>query len=382
MHKQLIKTKRISESPEFARLERSLKSIVSSSTTGAPRDPAEANVTARLFKSNPVQNVLPDILTDIRTLLGVNEVSKKQQQQRKQQKVEEAEEKEDEDKRVKKPDVDMERSQSVPSDSGQLNDSDDDDDTNMADAPDEDDDESLDFSQFDGRLAPTSDASEGEGGEEEEEEEDEEGGHNLADDISISSSASSGSLEIPQRVTSLAKNPKTKKHEPPKDTTFLPSLTMGGYWSGSESGDDDSIGAADTAGKPQPRKNRMGQQARRALWEKKYGAKANHIQKEKQQADKKNKKNKNSGWDMRRGAMADDNYKPKWAKQRDGDHHQSSGFAKRKDDYRESNDNDNRPVTRPNKATSASLHPSWEAARKAKEQKKQASFQGKKIVFD
>lgn len=40
-----------------------------------------------------------------------------------------------------------------------------------------------------------------------------------------------------------------------------------------------------------------------------------------------------------------------------------------------------KPV-KPMKGAEGPLHPSWEAARKAKEQKTQVAFQGKKVVFD
>ena len=60
-----------------------LEKSINASINGGPRDPAEANVTARLFKSNPVQNALPEILNDIRTLLGVDETSTKKQPQKK-----------------------------------------------------------------------------------------------------------------------------------------------------------------------------------------------------------------------------------------------------------------------------------------------------------
>jgi BUD22 len=371
LHKQLIKTKRISELPEFVQLEKSLTSVTS---TAGPRDPAEANVTARLFKSNPVQNALPDILTDIRTLLGVNEVAKKQQKQNTE-----------EPKAAKKPDVQKERRQSVTPDSVENNNAEHlDNDVNMNDVSD-DDDESFDFAQFDSRLAPTSDVSGSESEEEEDDPTSTKPKYNLADDISISSAASEEdgyiSDPLPPPKSELKGRTKKGNDEPPKDTTFLPSLMMGGYWSGSESGDDDETATA-AAGKPQ-RKNRMGQQARRALWEKKFGTKANHIQQQQQ----KQGKNKNSGWDMRRGATDanDNNNKPKWAQNRDG---QSQSFARRNND-RDSDDRrgENQAAgaaPRSNKATalSGTLHPSWEAARKAKEQKSKASFEGKKIVFD
>ena len=89
------------------------------------------------------------------------------------------------------------------------------------------------------------------------------------------------------------RNPKPKlNHKKPlTSTTFLPSLSMGGYFPGSESEPEEL--------EPMPgRKNRMGQTARRALWEKKYGAAANHVKK----AKKAEKANRDSGWDLRRGA--------------------------------------------------------------------------------
>jgi hypothetical protein len=144
---------------------------------------------------------------------------------------------------------------------------------------------------------------------------------------------------------------------------------MGGYWSGSESGEDDD----NTEPAPQ-RKNRMGQQARRALWEKKYGNKANHLQNEK----KKGTEGRDRGWDMRKGATEDDDARRKWGRQQGG---QSSrdwkqGHGGRKDES-------GGPPQRPRPSFEQKpLHPSWEAARKAKEQKAQASFQGKKITFD
>ena len=38
-------------------------------------------------------------------------------------------------------------------------------------------------------------------------------------------------------------------------------------------------------------------------------------------------------------------------------------------------------MRKPKPAANAPLHPSWEAAKKAKEQKKAIQFQGKKVVF-
>ena len=156
-----------------------------------------------------------------------------------------------------------------------------------------------------------------------------------------------------------------------KGTTFLPSLMMGGYWSGSESGGDEDISDI----RPR-RKNRMGQQARRALWEKKYGGGANHIQNQMQ------KEGRDRGWDSRKGAMDDhDDPRGKRGKGKGNNNAQASYVL----DYRlqrEENSKAETATQRKKPLEKMPLHPSWEAARRAKEQKAQASFQGKKIIFD
>ncbi|KUL81925.1 hypothetical protein ZTR_10744 [Talaromyces verruculosus] len=383
--KQLNKTKRIAESPEFVRLEKSINGSINS----GPRDPAEANVTARLFKSNPVQNALPEILTDIRTLLGIDDTSKKKPQQkavsRKEADKEDSPEESSNEREIKQDDVPSKSAKDAKSKEEYLND------INMDDVSDN---ESMDLSYFDARLASASDGSDSE-----------DEGENLPikhtltsnkatykipDDISISSSAepsiseyseAESESESPPPPTLPKSKPSTKDitTDKPKDTTFLPSLMMGGYWSGSESEpeEDDEVAAAATGSKPQ-RKNRMGQQARRALWEKKYGARAKHIQEEKQ---KKGRNNKNSGWDARRGAT-DDNDKPRWAtgankRPYTGSSSRNGGGGGGEKDTR----NENAIAANKKKAYDG-LHPSWEAARKAKQEKAQASFQGKKITFD
>lgn len=134
---------------------------------------------------------------------------------------------------------------------------------------------------------------------------------------------------------------------------------MGGYFSGSESEPEDGEAA------PPQRKNRMGQQARRALWEKKYGAKANHVK----SAKKEEKRSRDSGWDLRRGAT-DGSERRGRGMGRGG--HRGAGDSKRNGGGGKPGPvQDDKP-----------LHPSWEAAKKAKEQKATAAFQGKKVVFD
>jgi BUD22 len=184
-------------------------------------------------------------------------------------------------------------------------------------------------------------------------------------------------------------------------STFLPTL-MGGYWSGSEDltdvNDDDDITRGDAA----PRKNRRGQQARRAIWEKKFGAKANHL--------KANGPAKVSDrdWDPRRGARTS----AEMAALKEGKG-RGHGIGGRKGGVRGRGrggtkaghvrgTGENAIAVKPRagrgqgerggegkkkdadnaRRAAQPLHPSWEAARKAKEAKVTAPFQGKKVVFE
>lgn len=144
----------------------------------------------------------------------------------------------------------------------------------------------------------------------------------------------------------------------PVDSTFLPTL-MGGYISGSES-DASSLDMA-------PAKKRLGQKQRQAIWEKKFGGKAKHLQNP--QPGK-----RDSGWDMKRGAVGADD---------------QGGRTPWKQGVRNPLMNGGGEVSRPQKPQVerkkddvGSLHPSWEAMKKAKESQKAATFAGAKITFD
>lgn len=181
-------------------------------------------------------------------------------------------------------------------------------------------------------------------------------------DLSLSSSHSNTSLsESPPASAAKGKGQKQTL----KGTTFLPSLTVGGYWSGSESADDDSIAAV------QPRKNRRGQQARRQLWEKMYGYKANHLKNQ----------SRDTGWDLRKGATEGDQ-RGKRGRGRGGFRAEKSTSNGRGPQTTGSNSDPVKPRTSEKPQQAKPLHPSWEAARKAKEQKGAMAFQGKKITFD
>lgn len=351
----MIKTKRIAESDAFNEFKQN-RNI----STAGPGNVAEANVTARLFKTKPVQGATTGIMGGVRRVLGLEESEGKKNQSAAPRDGGGAKKSStglgQEDRVSKQEDTEEEWEGIVTSDDN------------------DDDDDSLDYSQFDSRLAPGSDSesdpnepdperpssvesSEDEVEVEEEEDDDnEEGGEEDAEEEDATSPQSQ----------SLSPPPKKPKSNPPPapttKTTFLPSLSMGGYFSGSESEPSDTEEVA-----PQ-RKNRMGQQARRALWEKKYGARANHVQKEKRQE----KSNRDSGWDLRRGATGPDGRGPgkrgRGQRMDGGGGHREKGREWKPAKKQEDN---NKPI-----------HPSWEAARKAKEQKETAAYQGKKVVFD
>ncbi|GIJ89618.1 hypothetical protein Asppvi_008563 [Aspergillus pseudoviridinutans] len=369
LFKQLVKTKRIAESPVFLKF-KERKNI----STEGPRSTAEANVTARLYKSNPVKNVFPGIMDGIRQLLGL-EVTPAGKKSGPEQKKGSADQRKSESKEQEPvPSLDGRSEPETASDadnrktaSKQADEGEEGSDVDMDDA------ESVDYSHFDARLAPGSGSdSDGESDAEEASHSDDSNNPVHYSDISRSVSRSP-SPEQPTKKSKKASSSSTTT--PATSTTFLPSLTMGGYFSGSESEPEDLEGAAG----PPRRKNRMGQQARRALWEKKYGSGANHIKKQKDNE----RKNRDSGWDTRRGAT-DGSEGPRGKR--------GLGQGRGGDRFRQ-RDNDatggDRPQRGPpggfnkkNVKDDKPLHPSWEAARKAKEQKSMASFQGKKVTFD
>lgn len=327
--KQLAKIKRIAELSVFE----DFNTPERFPTTGEKRSEAEVNVTARLFKSNPVRNVLPGVLTDIRESLGLPESSVRQKNkgETKQQRPAQAE-------------ADGKDDSASVSDAGE---------------------DGVDMGQFEGRIASSDsddsdeDMAEAAGAE-----------YNPINDLSISPAPSVASDDsLPAAKT---KKSKAKREPSTSTTTFLPTL-MGGFWSGSESEAEDDDAAA-----PPQRKNRMGQQARRQLWEKKYGSGAKHLQKQARD----NKNNRNSGWDMRRGAVSQDDARGKHGRFRAT---ATQSRDRRDNTQRQEMTGSNQvPVGVKSKKPDVDekIHPSWEAARKRKEANNQKSFQGKKIVFD
>ncbi|EEH38383.2 hypothetical protein PAAG_01304 [Paracoccidioides lutzii Pb01] len=338
--KHLVKTKRIAESPAFAKLSEKRP------LPEGPKNGPKANVIARLFKSNPVRDVFPGIIDGIRGILGIVEGIP-------------AEKMKDHENTTN---LKSKLSDEV---GAKLNSGEHEDfegDLEMDDA---------DLDQQNARLASSSES----GSDDDDEGSDARPQRNTARydpaaDLSLSSASSVASADS----TPAAKINGSKFTNKNPETTFLPSLTVGGYWSGSESADEDATAVAAAI---QPRKNRMGQQARRKLWEKKFGSGANHLMKMSQEKDR----SRDSGWDMRKGATSHDAMRGK--RGRGGGFPRAMSFRRPKDKRveRVPDRNIGRPKA-PQTSEQKPLHPSWEAAKKAKEQKSQAAFQGKKIVFD
>ncbi|KAK7526204.1 Bud-site selection protein [Phyllosticta citriasiana] len=209
-----------------------------------------------------------------------------------------------------------------------------------------------------------------------EEEESEEEEQEEQEDAAIASPSRSASPEAPSKPSRTA----AIAAAAPTKSTFIPSLSAVGYISGSDS-DGAEPEDIDEAVAPR-RKNRRGQRARQAIWEKKYGEKAAHVQKQQHKA----KTDRNAGWDAKRGAT-DGAGRGKGAKvgvkfgiaarggpkstvgKDSGTAANTTALGKRK--------------VAAHRDDEGKLHPSWEAKKRLKEQASaKVQFQGKKITFD
>ncbi|PFH59352.1 hypothetical protein XA68_12481 [Ophiocordyceps unilateralis] len=200
-------------------------------------------------------------------------------------------------------------------------------------------------------------------------------------DISLSESSFDGEMELdaesapsrsplPPLATprmSKAKPLAAVRLRPTGNSTFLPSL-MGGYISGSESASD----IEET--KP---KARRGQRARQAIWEKKYGANAKHLQKASQEDGR------DAGWDMRRGAVAENerNRKAPWKRAAVRDPLAKKGGKSDVTARTEARERAHKP-TKTDQDDTRPLHPSWTAKKMARDAQRGAAFSGQKMVFD
>ncbi|KAM0805430.1 Bud-site selection protein [Usnea florida] len=409
LYKSLLKTKSIASAPALPHHVRATVDALKK-----PQESASSNVQARLFKSAPVQAAMKEALKSIRAVLGVEELRPNGKGRLRAKDYANGVRNTDVDElAVSERDISPVRNtlardedcsgfstQESPrnTQSKGLFDHDDGD----HDDDHDDDGEDMDYDIYATRLAGSSDEESngldvnGQDHDRDklhdmeitEDEADEEDHHDNEGARNPTNSNTKSPTPPPKRPPQPSKS--KPPSAPPKSTTFLPSLSLGGYWSGSDSdlpSDDDDDDSA--APKSQIRKNRMGQQARRALWEKKFGTNANHVRK--QQA-----RDRDQGWDARRGAKGVDERGKRGrgrgrgggargmvAAGRGGSRGGGVRFAK------STGANSDPVVARKAKTSAAAtpaaagpLHPSWEAARKAKEQKKAVPFQGKKVVFD
>lgn len=375
----MLKTKRIASAPAFPQY---IAAKVQSSLR--PQDAAHANVQARLFNSNPVKTALDEIIDRIRKVLGIEDT----QPLRK--------------KRIRAADFGSNQSAGNQQlggkkKSGVVRDEEDQDGSDWhglsagesvqeAHHGIRSDDESIDYGMYDSRLTASSDEESGVGNSSEEALQHDktkmsqdptfvfpQGLNNrrysTAKDLLLSPEPDdSPSSPSPPSLTQKAPGKGSSKL---KSTTFLPSLAISGYWSGSETTASD----LDTAD-PKPRNNRRGQQERRAIWEKKYGHNANHMKKQSKV------QNRDEGWDPRRGARSSDDVRGKRGRGRGRGGMQGGVRAGRGGNLGATGANSDPVLARKTKAAEAPLHPSWDAAKKRKDENRNVAFAGKKIVFN
>ncbi|OAG00123.1 Bud-site selection protein [Paraphaeosphaeria sporulosa] len=311
-------------------------------------DAASLNVKGRLFKVDAVRKVVDELIDELKEIVGATASSAtaegkegaKSKKARRQEADEEAE-------------VDgLAQEDGEDSDAFAAFDA-------FIAAPSSAEDDSED-SLSDGHRPPSEEdlASEGES-EDEDENEDTSNADSVDGDDGIpafhtfsndeDSASDSDDLSIPL--------PKTKrKTADPKasaDSKFLPTLSHPTYISGSESEASDIEVA--------PRKNRRGQKARQKIWEQKYKDQAKHIVK--QERDR--------GWDAKRGAVAE-----RGARNGRGGPPRGRG-----PEISGANELPLGPK-KPKRDDAGMLHPSWLAAKAAKEKKMDVKPMGKKVVFD
>ncbi|KAF8158378.1 Bud-site selection protein [Crassisporium funariophilum] len=177
-----------------------------------------------------------------------------------------------------------------------------------------------------------------------------------------------------------------------KESTFLPSLSVGFVRGGSD--DSDWSETEDKAADTDIRKNRRGQRARRLIWEKKFGRNANHKKKEAEevaaQATRKNKghtKALNSGSNaiqINRSKTTPDASRAAARHPKSNLPHQppvDAGWGTHSAGGSAGTFKSSAP--RADKAVDRPLHPSWEAKRRMKEKESVGIVpsQGKKIKF-
>ncbi|KIW14706.1 hypothetical protein PV08_07490 [Exophiala spinifera] len=381
-----------------------------------PKSTAEGNVLGRLFNSAPVKQVLPGLLNGLFDVLGVSapgggkaEDGANDQRRRTGKKSNVGAEPEpgsgsgsglSENERslvFSGDEVDEVRDESDGSfngfSDGKSGDVHSDDDDDEPERPDYISDVEMDrlLSEHQDRLASSSD-------------DDEEDGDDDRDDLDLSTRHTDGttrgrssrddiavSLSPEPQLSSRSKNTKRVQKAASvaptsTSTSFLPSLSLGGYYSGSESGDDGDNDRDYSDGPPsaKTRNNRRGQRARQKIAEKKFGKNAKHLAKQKDK--QRGQDSRNAGWDAQRGAVTGKQHGRD--RFRNGSGRGVGDGGGKGDGRRDQRDQDARgsraaPLQPKKRDDQGSLHPSWEAAKKRKAQgESQPTFAGRKITFD
>lgn len=326
-----------------------------------PHDAASLNVNGRLCKSKPVQEAFPAAVAAVKREFGIRDDSDGPAKK----------------KRIRAKDYDAARAKSEESEEtstvvkalkqGKHAEPDDSDALSQAGLGDSDEGSGDAFEQYRNRLASSDDEEDGDGEgvevsdiEDLERQLEQEGlsrklkssktsRYDPAADLSLSDEESEDE-SMDERAPKKGAIAKSNK------SSFIPSLTMGGYISGSGSDLDDEVDVA-------PKKNRRGQRARQKIWEQKYKSKANHLKNQE----------KSAGWDPKRGAVGGTQRQPRFAK----------GANSMPLENKRRNVGASDAKKPPRKDDSGPLHPSWEAAKRAKEKRDApVPFQGKKISFD
>lgn len=398
--KQCVRTKRIAGAEAFQALFAGYKI----KSTGSV---AEGNVLGRLFKSNPVSEILPGIMKGIREVVGADKPPDAT--------VEKTADLQTIDTKRAKTGLVIQSASDVEDEFEGFSDA------NGEGAPvgSQDDDELMEA--YDSRLAESLEDEDVPGGDVEinrpdhdrdqdpmeittDEDETNEG------EAASLPSGSDDEIDVPKPKSKSAQSTPSLS----ANTSFLPSLMHGGYYSGSETDDDDGPNGYDpdkayAAAAVQPRKNRRGQRARQAIAEKKHGARAKHLLKAKGadgvhgdrqrfiasgRTDTKDR-GRNDGWDPKRGAVGSSYDRgskgARGARPPNRSERRNELTGDRNSASKSTRENfaplgaKARTGRNDLAGKSEKLHPSWEAARKRKMESASTgpgSFAGKKITFD
>jgi hypothetical protein len=319
LHKELVKTTSIARTGKLP------EDVVLPKSVGLDR--SEADLRARLFKHREVGEAMEKTMTEVRQVLGLQTNGG-----------------------VKKQKMDLKPEQKPPVVNGHTEPSRSISVAEISDAEEE-------FQGFSSRIASPS-------GSERESNDEPSKPHPLSHlDISDSETDSNSDTQPA---------PKTRTRAPTKVTSsaFLPSLSMGGYLSNSESE------ASDIEDHIAPRKNRRGQRARQKIWEQKFKDSAKHVVNPPAPKEKK----RDEGWDAQRGAVGKDDRRARYKLSFKGDRGSKGpsggnmaplGRERREEKKVKHKDDE------------GALHPSWQAKKMAKQQSAGiGAFQGKKMTFD